>query len=79
MRLIKEPLTHIFKSSLKKGVFTEKLKSTKISSRFKTGEKELLTNYRPILLLPRFFYRLEKVMHNVFYSYLNQNVVLYNR
>ena len=55
MRLIKELLTHMFKSSLKKGVFTEKLKSTKISSRFKTGEKELLTNYRPILLLPRFF------------------------
>ena len=44
---IKAPLMHVFKISVKRGVFPEKMKIAKVTPIFKTGKKELLTNYRP--------------------------------
>ena len=48
---IKESLRHISVNSFKKSAFWEKSQLTKISSIFKTGKKELLTNHRPVWLV----------------------------
>ena len=46
---------------------------------FKTGKKELLTNYRPISVLPCFSKILERIMYNRLYNYLDQNNLLYSK
>ena len=52
---IEKPLIRIFGDSIKLGVFPEKLKLAKFTPIFKSGKNELLTNYRPISVLPCFF------------------------
>ena len=44
----------VFNLSLSAGIFPDKLKIAKVSPIFKNGEKDLLTNYRPISVLPCF-------------------------
>ena len=51
---IKKPLIRTFGDSIKFGVFPEKLKLAMVTLIFKSGKIELLTNYRPISVLPCF-------------------------
>ena len=55
---------HIFNLSLSTGIFPDKLKIAKVSRIFKNGEKDLLTNYRPISVLPCFSKILECIMYD---------------
>ena len=50
-----KPLTHIINMSLREGVFPYELKLAKVIPIYKSGDKTLLTNYRPISILPFFF------------------------
>ena len=70
---------HVLKISVKRGVFPEKMKIAKVTPIFKTGKKELLTNYRPISVLPCFSKILERIMYNQLYTYLDQNNILYKK
>ena len=45
---------HIFNISLAKGVFPDKLKIARVTTIFKKGNNTLVTNYRPISVLPCF-------------------------
>ena len=69
----KAPLMHIFNLSLSTGIFPNKLKIAKVSPIFKTNGKDLLTNYRPISVLPCFSKILERIMYDRLYSYLTEN------
>ncbi len=53
------------------------MKIAKVISIYKSKEHALLTNYRPISLLPVLSKILEKVMHKRLYSFLKKNNVLY--
>ena len=46
------PLTHIINLSMESGTVPEKMKIAKIIPIYKSGEKDLFNNYRPISLLP---------------------------
>ena len=46
---------------------------------FKSGNKELLTNYRPISVLPCFSKILERIMYNRLYDHFNQNNLLFEK
>ncbi|XP_051941777.1 uncharacterized protein LOC127614482 [Hippocampus zosterae] len=48
------PFTHICNLSFKAGIFPSKMKIAKVIPIYKSGEKHLFTNYRPISLLPQF-------------------------
>ena len=76
---VKKPLFQISKNSLKNGIVPENTEIAKISPTLKSGKKELLTNYRPISVLPCFSKILERIMYNRLYEYLNQNNILYNK
>ena len=76
---VKKPLFQISKNSLKNGIVPENTKIAKISTTFKSGKKELHTNYRPISVLPCFSKILERIMYNRLYEYLNQNNIFYNK
>ena len=70
---------NIFSLSLKKGIFPEKMKIAKVSPIFKKGDKSILSNYRPISVLPCFSKILERIMYNRLYTYLVENNILFNK
>ena len=51
---IAEQLTDIFNKPIVSGVFPDSLKHTKITPVFKTEDKCMVNNYRPISVLPVF-------------------------
>ena len=76
---LKTPLMRIFNLSLSTGIFPDKLKIAKVSPIFKNSEKNLLTNYRPISVLPCFSKILERIMYDRLYSYLTENKILFKK
>ena len=49
-----KPLTYICNLSLTTGIFPNEMKTAKVIPLFKSGGKDLLSNYRPVSLLPQF-------------------------
>ena len=72
-------LKHIFNICLAKGVFPDKLKIARVTPIFKKGSNSLVTNYRPISVLPCFSKLLEHVMYNCLYKFLLENNILYQK
>ena len=70
-------LKHVFKISLAKGVFPDKLKIARITPIFKKGNSTLVTNYRPISVLPCFSILLERITYSRLYKFLVENSILY--
>ena len=76
---IKASLMHVFGSSIDNGSFSEKMKIAKVTTIFKAGKKEIVTNYRPISALHRLSKILERIMYNRLYSHFDQNEILYGK
>ena len=64
MCVISAPLANIINLSQFKGFFPDKLKISKINPIYKTENRSLFVNYKPISLLPIFSKFFEKVMYN---------------
>jgi hypothetical protein len=75
---ISEPLTKIFNKSLETGVFPQKLKLAKVIPVYKTEDKLLVNNYRPISVLPVFSKILEKIMYSRLEIFINKHNILCN-
>ena len=71
-------LTFFFNLCLKTAVFPDKLKIAIVIPIYKSGNKELFNNYRPISLLPLLSKILEKIIHGAMVSFLNQNNILHS-
>ena len=67
---IKTILFRVFKSSLQQGVVPDLLKVAKVTPIFKSGDLTVLSNYRPISVLPAFSKILERIMYNRIYNHL---------
>ena len=72
-------LKHIFNISLAKGVFPNKLNIARVIPIFKKGNNTLVTNYRPISVLPCFSKLLEFIMYNRLYKHFVENNILYQK
>ena len=70
---------HIFNLSISKGIFPDKLKIAKVTPIFKSGDSTVLTNYRPISVLPCFSKILERIMYNRLQKHLSENNLLFER
>ena len=55
------------------------MKIAKIKPLFKTGERDLVKNYRPISILPVFYKLLERIMYNRVYKHVISNNLLYEK
>ncbi|XP_065650275.1 uncharacterized protein LOC136078429 [Hydra vulgaris] len=77
--IIEPSLFHIFNLSIQSGIVPEKLKIAKISPIFKTGDNTIMSNYRPISVLPCFSKLLERIMYDRPNKYLTKNKILYNK
>ena len=65
MSMVKQIINQIvrpFVVSFQTGVIPDKMKIAKVVPLFKSGEKNVFTNYRPISLLPQFSNILEKLL-----------------
>ena len=73
------PLQILFNRSLEEGVFPQQLKQAKVRPLHKKNEKHLVTNYRPISLLPSLSKVLEKLIHKRIYAFFSEQKIISNR
>ena len=72
-----KPLTALINSSFREGVFPRELKKARVVPIFKTGDKSLINNYRPISILSFYSKVFEKLMYNKMYNFIEANDILY--
>ena len=72
-------LTYFIEFMFNQGVFPNILKIAKVIRIFKSGEKSLIENYRPISLLPVFSKVIEKLIKTRIVSFINRHDILYDR
>ena len=64
------PLTYIINLSISQGHFPSELKLAKVIPIYKSGDKQIIENYRPISVLPFFF-------ANYVLNFLDEHSILY--
>ena len=69
------PLEYIFNLSIQTGIFPDKMKLAETIPVYKSKEKNLMTNYRPISLLIAILKLLEKAVYKRIYHFLDSNNV----
>ena len=75
---ISAPLARVINNSFSQGIVPDSTKVAKVLPLFKSGDQTLLSNYRPISLLPSFSKIFERLVYNRLISYLNKNNILYD-
>ena len=71
-----EPLCFIFNKSLYTGIIPNELKLAQVIPLYKKDNKNDITNYRPIAVIPIFAKLLEKLVHQRLYSFLQLHSIL---
>jgi len=71
------PLSHIFNLSFTTGIIPSQMKIAKVIPIFKSGDRTLFNNYRPISILPTFSKILEKIVAHKLIKFLNSSGQLY--
>ena len=72
------PLAHVLNLSIITSTVPSIWKSAKITPTFKSGNADLVENYRPISVLPVLSKILEKAVHQQLYNFLETNNLLYD-
>lgn len=67
------PLAKLFNKCIQQGAYPRELKISKTVPIFKTGDKTLPSNYRPVSLIPVFSKIFEVLLKNQLYSYFEEN------
>ena len=73
---IATPLAYIFNLSITTGICPSSFKTAKVIPVFKKDDPSLLTNYRPISILPSLSKILEKIIYKRLYIFLQVNDIL---
>ena len=71
------PLEIVFNKSIKEGSFPENMKQADVIALYKSKEKHLVNNYRPISLLLTISKILEKIIYTRTYNFLCDTDQLY--
>ena len=71
------PLTHILNLSLSQGTVPKELKIARVTPIFKAGDKQLISNYRPISVLPVFSKILEKIVYKRLSDFIENHELFY--
>ena len=70
---IAKPLCKLFKNCFETSTFPAEWKKGNIIPVFKKGDKQSVSNYRPISLLPIFSKIFERIIFNAIFNYMDQN------
>ena len=68
-----DPLSILVNQSFSSGTFPDLLKKAKVIPIFKKGDESLVTNYRPISILPALSKVFERIMHDQLTIYFENN------
>ena len=74
--VLTKPLTLLINQCLQTGIYPSQLKMSKIKPLFKSGDKSLFSNYRPISLLPSLSKIFERVIFDQLLGYFTNNNLL---
>ena len=74
--VISDSVTHIFNQSIAQSFFPDEWKIARVVPLFKSGERNLSENYRPISVLPVIRKILERIMYDQLYKYLTEAGIL---
>ena len=77
--IISGHLANFFNSFMESGIFPDILKVGKITPVFKKGNSQLMTNYRPISLLPIIGKIFEKVIYKRMYNFFCTMNIIYDK
>jgi len=69
-------LADMFNNCVQNGIFPDKLKHAKFIPIFKSGSKDIASNYRPISILSHFSKIFGKLMHKSLVSFLDTNNII---
>ena len=70
------PITHVMNLSIINGVVPNELKVAKVVPIYKSGDRRLINNYRPVSVPPCFSKILEKLMYNRISNFINKHSLL---
>lgn len=73
---ISAPLTHIFNLCFEQSTFPNELKKANITPIHKSGDPSILSNFRPISVLPVFSKVLERLLHTRLVKYFDDKNIL---
>ena len=73
---LSKSLTLIINQMITTGIFPDSFKISRITPLFKKGDVSMLSNYRPISLLPTISKIFERILYNQLYDYFNSNNLL---
>ena len=76
---LRKLLLHIFRLSLEKRIYPDNLKTIKVTTIFKAGDKNDFFNYQPITILSCFSKILEKIMCKRPFNHLSEHNLLYQK
>ena len=76
---ISKQLHLIFRNWFETESFPKEWRKTNITPVHKKGDKQLITNYRPVLLFPICWKVFENIIFNLLFVYLNNNLFNNNR
>ena len=72
------PVSIMINSSIESGHVPDTMKLAKVIPIYKSKDKQMLNNYRPISLLPIFSNILENVIYQMLFNFLNTNNALFS-
>ena len=72
-----ESITYLINLSIEQSVIPAEWKSAMLTPIFKSGDKNIKSNFRPISVLPILWKVLEKLVSKQLMTYLNENSLLY--
>ena len=70
--------TYLINLSINQGIFPDELKIAKVLPIYKSDDKHLIQNYRPISVLPFFSKIFEKIILNHLENFIESNNILYD-
>ena len=70
-------LTHVFNLSIEDAIFPRELKIARVIPLFKSDNCMLVTNNRPVSVLPLFSKILEKIIYNRSLAFISKHNLLY--
>ena len=70
------PLSMVFNKSIEEGIVPDDLKIAKIIPVYKSDDKNTVSNYRPISVLPAFSKVLERLVYNRLLDFINKHNIL---
>jgi hypothetical protein len=73
------PLSIIFNRAIQENVYPELWKDSNVMPLFKKGDKNIVSNYRPISLISCVGKVMERVIFKYLYNYLHVNNLIYNK